>query len=39
MEIKDRLEAMTRDLGTLTFDRQVRYGADAAQRHAHREGR
>ena len=35
MEIKDRLEAMTRDLGTLTFDRQVRYGADAAQRHAH----
>lgn len=35
MDIKDRLEAMTGDLGTLTFDRQVRYGADAAQRHAH----
>lgn len=33
--LKDRIDAMTSDLGILTFDRQVRYGADAAQRHAH----
>ncbi len=33
MNIKDR---MTSNLGTLTLGTPVRYGADAAQRHAHR---
>ncbi len=35
MNIKDRIEAMTSNLGTLTLGTPVRYGADAAQRHAH----
>lgn len=35
MDIKDRIEAMTHNLGALTLGEPVRYGADAAQRHAH----
>lgn len=35
MDIKDRIEAMTRNLGALTLGDPVRYGADAAQHHAH----
>lgn len=35
MNIKDRIGAMTADLGTLTFGQPVRFGADASQRHAY----
>lgn len=34
MDIAERLKGMTRDLGTLSLGELVRFGADAAQRHA-----
>lgn len=35
MDIKDRLAAMTADLGQISLEQPVRYGADQCQRHAH----
>lgn len=35
MDIKDRIAAMTVDLGALKLEAPVRFGADQCQRHAH----
>ena len=35
MDMKDRIAAMTADIGALTLGQPVRFGADAGQRHAH----